>query len=58
MPVLLGKQKGKRALGRGKNVGCLKDPVKETVVIPIVIRVDEAGHEEKKRMSREGQSLV
>lgn len=61
MSVVLGKQKGKRALGKIKNVGCLKDPVEETVVLPVVIRVDEAGHWGllcpwgKKRMTKEAQ---
>ena len=64
MPVVLGKQKGKRALGKRKNVGCLKDPVEETLVLPVVIRVHEVGHwallcpQGKKRMTREGRSLV
>jgi len=49
MPVDLGKQKGKRARGkkekRRKNVGCLKDPVEENVILPVVIGVDEAGND-------------
>lgn len=45
MLVVLGKQKGKRALGKMKNVGCLKDPVEETVVLPVLIRIDGAGHQ-------------
>lgn len=26
-------------------MGCLKDPLEETVVLPVGIRVDEAGHQ-------------
>lgn len=26
-------------------MGCLKDPVEEIGVLPVVIRVDEAGHQ-------------
>lgn len=34
-------------------MGCLKDPVEEIVVLPVVIRVDEAEHEASVKKTRE-----
>lgn len=41
MPVVLGKQKGKRVLRKRKNMGCWKGPTNVTVVLPVVTGINE-----------------
>lgn len=41
MPVVLGKQRGKRVLGKRKNTGFWKGLTTVTVVLPVVTGINE-----------------
>lgn len=46
MPVVLGKQKGKRLLGKSENMGWLKDPTVVTIMLPVATGLNGMRHQD------------